>query len=264
MSDDKHKAGLEMLRSQLAVMETGVEQALQKRAQAARQLREALSASGDLLSMSMLSSLDRLAAVPVDQRGPVLQRWSAEFPADMVACGLQKVIVSGGEPLRMWDHARSMFGHAMPMSVENDPRDVLNMCAERDDCVGVFGWLSLVGALQWWPAFNEKRFHNLRIIGAWPLGDKDVPYTSILARGPLGPEVGASTLLIAHDDHHKVGKIFSDVGIEGRELGRLQTLVLFEAMECFPEDDIRLKAAKLAGLDGLRVIGALPAYSQPE
>ena len=260
MSDDNHTVSLEMLRAHLAAMESNVEQALQKRRQAARNLRAVLAANSEPLAISILSSLDGLSASDGDFKGGLLQRWAAEFPDDMDLCGLRKVSVSGSEPLRIWDQARAIFGHAVSMSFDADHREALTACIDQPGCVGVLGWMTLAGSGQWWPILNETRYHDLRIVGAWPVKGSDTPYAAIIARGPLGTEAGTSTILMAHDDHHKVSRIFSDLELDVREFGRARSLVLFEVQVRMSENDPRLKAAKLAGLDGLRVVGALPAY----
>lgn len=263
MSEDNHSISLDMLKSQLAAMENNLGEALTKRRQAARHLRDHLTHGADPVATTLLTSLNALAGMSEDEQRKALHVWPTTFPDDMAACGLNKVYVSGSEPIRIWDQARAIFGHTVSMHFDNDPREVLTNCMEQDQCVGVVGWMTLAGSGQWWPVLNESRYHDLRIVGAWPVTGQTQPYAAIIAKGPLNIDIGASTLMIAHDDHHKVERIFADFELPVYEFGRARSLVLFEIPERVRAEDPRLKAAKASGLDGLRIVGALPRYNQP-
>lgn len=263
MSEDNHSVSLDMLVSQLQTVEHTVSEALAKRRQISSRLGEILSNSADPIATSILASLDRLVYFSRQEDTAALRIWASAFPDDMAERGLEKVIVSGSEPLRIWDHARAIFGHRVHMLFDNDPREVLTQCIEHNNCVGVLGWMTLAGSGQWWPVLNESRYHDLSIIGAWPVTGNETPYAAIIAKGPISAEAGSSTIFIAHDDHHKVDKIFGEMELTVREFGRARSLVLFETTERLKADDPRIKAARASGLDGLRIVGALPRYTQP-
>ncbi len=258
MSKDNYAVSLDMLRSQLLAMENAVDEALQKRRQSARQLRELVTSDANPAAMTILTALDTLARTPEAARTNALRRWSTCFPDDMTDIGLRQVFVSGSETIRIWDQARAIFGHRVGMELQADPREVLTACQENEDCVGVLGWMTHAGSGQWWPILNETRYHSLRIIGAWPVFGEDKPSAAVIANGPIKAGVGKSTILIAHDDHHKVDRIFAEHDLPVSEFGRARSLVLFEIPAGFDEEDPRLDAARKAGLDGLRVVGALP------
>lgn len=264
MSEENHSVSLDMLKSQLATMETHLVEALSKRAQAARHLLDIVAHDANAQATAILSGLETLADLPADAQKKALKTWPASFPADMESCGLAKVYVSGSEPIRVWDQARAIFGHSVPMHFDNDPREVLTHCMDQENTVAVLGWMTLAASGQWWPVLNESRYHDLKIIGAWPVAGPDTPYAAIVGRGPIPADIGRSTILMAHDDHHKVSRIFSEFDLHVREFGRARSLVLFEIPARLSDNDTRIKAAKTAGLDGLRVVGALPDYKQTE
>ncbi|MAP95259.1 MAG: hypothetical protein CMK07_09950 [Ponticaulis sp.] len=261
MSEDKQGVSLEMLETRLNTAEANVVSALKARSVASRHLLMALQGEGNTIAMTVVSSLSRLArqAKATDQ-SQLLLRWGVEFLIDMHVSGLEQVCVSGAEPIRIFDQARSMFGHQIPMQFEKDPRDTLQSCADKDSCVGVLGWMTQAGSGQWWPMLNESKYHDLRIIGGWPIVLADAPYAAIVARGPLADTPNTRTLLMAHDDHLRLKKIFGELGLYPHELSRARSLVLFEISESMAESDPRLTAAREAGLDGLRVVGSLPAF----
>ncbi len=264
MSEDKHSVSLEMLFSQLNLIDTNMRDLLKKRHATSFQLLKLLAGDDNLTSASTLSSLQQLAILDDAAQTLSLRSWASSFTGDIAASGLEKVLVSGAEPLRIWDQARALFGHDIQMTFDADPREALTYCADHENSAVVLGWMTLAGSGQWWPVLNESKFHNLRIMGVWPVCHDKAPYAAVIGHGPLNTPVGNSTLLIAHDDHHKVSKIFGDIDLIVNEFGRARSLVLFEINERIAEGDPRLKAAKIAGLDGLRVVGALPRYNRPE
>lgn len=265
MSDDHKSVSLDMLETRLRDAENDLVSAIKKRATAGDHMRAALKGNGDAVAMGVLTGLERLLrqSARMDD-AELMLRWNVEFQVDMFNAGLQKVIVSGSEPLRIWDQARNMFGHAVPMQFDKDQRENLTLCADSEGTVGVMGWMTSAGSGQWWPILNETRYHDLRIIGAWPIFSDETPYAAIVAKGPLAELDGCRTLMIAHDDHHKVERIFAGLDLEITELSRARTLVLFEAPKSIAEDDPRLAAARTAGLDGLRVVGSLPGANPTE
>ena len=259
MSDDHKSVSLDMLETRLRDAEAELIAAIKKRAVAGEHMRVALRGQGDGVAMGVLTGLERLLRQSAKaNNSELLLRWGVEFQIDMFAAGLQKVMVSGSEPLRIWDHARSLFGHEVPMQFDKDQRENLTVCADVEGAVGVLGWMTSAGSGQWWPILNETRYHDLRIVGAWPIFSDETPYAAVVAKGPLSELDGCRTLMMAHDDHHRVQRIFASQDLAVTELSRARTLVLFEVPASVAEDDPRISAARNAGLDGLRVVGSLP------
>lgn len=259
MSDEKKSVSLDMLKTRLKSAEADLVTAMRMRARASHHYRSAVSINANTLAMTIVAGLERLnQQAQSTDISELLLRWATEFQVDAVDAGLQRVLVGGAEPLRIWDHARHIFGHQIPMSFESDQREIVTHCAEETGTVGVLGWMTQAGSGQWWPVLNESRFHDLRIVGAWPGFLNEAPYAAIIARGPVNESAGSRTLLIAHDDHHRLQKIFTEQELRVKELARARSLVLFETAVTLSEDDGRLQDARKAGLDGLRVVGSLP------
>ena len=84
------------------------------------------------------------------------------------------------------------------------------------------------------------------------------PTIALVANARLSASGHDRTYVIAHDDHHRFDRIFRDNDLVGREIGRARTLVIVELDGFIADTDTRIDAARAAGLDGLRVIGALP------
>lgn len=254
MSDENQSVSPDMLVARLMNADQSVKAALETRDAAFSHLNDLLSVKSSVLTATILSNLDFLAKNnPID-----VQNWTNTLPRDAVKVGLSKVVVSGSEPIKTWDQARALFGHMVDMTVESDPRDVLTQCIEDQNTAGVVGWITSAGSGQWWPMMNESKFHDLRITGAWPVSKDEPPLAAIIAKGPIDIQLGHSTLLIAHDDHHRVGRAFGEMDLPVHELSRARSLVLFQIPHRIEESDPRLQAAKVSGLDGLRVVGALP------
>ena len=264
MSEDNHSVSLDMLYSQLSKIDSGITELFKKRRLTKRQLTELMAGGDNVLTANILTSLQKLSTESAENGEDALEIWRSTFPTDIRQTGLKKVLVSGSESLRIWDQARALFGHDVPMSFENDPREALTLCADQPDCIVVVGWMTLAGSGQWWPVLNETRFQHLRISGVWPVSKDLPPYAAIVGHGPLNTPAGHATILIAHDDHHRVSRIFSEFDLKVFEFGRARSLVLFEIDGRLTDEDPRVKAAKVAGLDGLRVVGALPRYNRPE
>lgn len=261
MNEDNHIVSLDMLEAQLTGAEDRVSAALLKRAQAAKHLRDALRSDGDPLSMTIMSALTRIETLYDGQnQHELLVRWASEFPLDTRLFGLEHVQVSGAEPVKIWDHARAIFGHLVPMTFKTDYRDVLTHCIENTGRAGVLGWITLAGSGQWWPTLNETKYHDLRITGSWPIISKEKPYAAIVTRGPLANTVRGKSLIIAHDDLHRLDKVCAEIGLPATELSRARSLVLFETSASISESDARLKMARTAGLESMRVVGHLPHH----
>ncbi len=185
--------------------------------------------------------------------------WAASFPLTLAAQGISRISVSGPESLRTWDHARAIFGHHIKMHFEPDARESLLECVERTGTISVLGWMTQPGAGLWWPILNEGRFQSLRIVAGWPVNGELDPATAIIANGELPRATDGASLLICHDDLYRAERQFAEVGITVRELGRARSLVLFKADMPANESDPRLTRLRRAGLDGLKLVGALPA-----
>lgn len=259
MSEEKSSVSLEMLKARLTSAEADLLTALSKRTLAAQYLRNAMVGDGNLLAMTVMGCLERLADQSRSHDPAELKlRWGIEFQLEMLQVGLKRVLVSGSEPIKIFDNARSIFGLEIPMSFEADMRDTLTACAEDDHTVGVLGWMTLAGSGQWWPSLNESKYHSLRIIGGWPVFGTDAPYAAIVTKGPIAQAESDKTILIAHDDHLRLRKIMAEVELNPTEYSRARSLVLFELPTPISENDPRLKEARSLGLDGLRVVGRLP------
>ena len=258
MSEDRNRVSLDMLKARLSSAEDDVVSALQKRVTASRHLRNALSGDGHPVAMGITAALERLTEQALTRNhDELLLRWTVEFQLDMFDLGVEQVFVSGTEPLRIFDFARQMFGHNIPMHFDTDARETLSSLIDRPESVGIMGWMAHAGAGQWWPVLNETRYHSLRIVGSWPVIGADAPYAAILSRGPLEPTRSGRSLLIAHDDHHRLQRIVQGLEFNVKELARARSLVLFELDTMIEENDPRLKEGRAAGLDGLRVVGAV-------
>lgn len=261
MSEDTQGVSLDMLETRLKEAEAELVTAMKKRALASTHLRSAMNQTGSPVAMGIVAALDRFTRqAATTNHHELLLRWAVEFQVDLFEAGLEKVCVSGSEPLRIWDQARNLFGHQVPMQFDNDQRENLNRCADEPGTVGVLGWMTSAGSGQWWPTLNESRYQDLRIIGSWPVLDEAQPYAAIVARGPIAELPGCRTLLMSHDDHHRVQRIFKEMDLQVNELSRARSLVMFEVPASLPEDDARVAAARTAGLDGLRVVGSLPGH----
>ena len=265
MSDDQQRVSLDMLETRLREAERELVAAIQKRARAGAHMRTALRGQGDALAMAVMTCLERLKRQSAKlDLAELMLRWHVEFPLDMYDAGLQNVIVSGAEQHRIIEQARNMFGYAAPLQYNKDQRECLTMCMDKEGTIGFMGWVMGPGAGQWWPMLNETRYHDMRIVGSWPSFSDDTPQAALIAKGPLAELSDHRTLLIAHDDHHRLQKIFAEVELEVTEISRARTLVLFEIGFPVSESDPRLAAARNAGLEGLRVVGSLPAPNVKE
>ncbi|MAK61396.1 MAG: hypothetical protein CMK09_10485 [Ponticaulis sp.] len=263
MSEETPSVSLDMLATRLGKAEDELLVALEKRTMAAKYLRDALEGDGNPLSMAIITSLERMALQgQTGNLDELLLRWAVEFQMVMADVGLERVFVTGSEPLRIFDQARSIFGHRVPMSFEKDPRDTLTFCLEQPSTAGVLGWMTQAGSGQWWPALNESRYHDLRIIGGWPVIGGEAPLAAIVSKGPLTRTTTGHSVLMAHDDQHRLKRIFSDLELETSEFARARSLVLFKLSVSLSETDPRLTSARSAGLDGLRVVGTLPDWTE--
>lgn len=257
MTDQTDPLNVDMLRTQIAALDETMQEALARRTRLVGHLAPLIGDGANNLATVIM---DGLGEEVLSEGTHVQSGWSNAFALATQAAGLAKVMVSHSEPLRIWDSARAIFGHDVPMLHDSDPREVLSAVVEQHDTVGVLGWMPSAGSGQWWPILNESRYHTLRIIGAWPVADQEGPFSAVVANGPLSVKTGRKTIFIAHDDQHKVGRIFSEFDLTVKEFGRARSLVLFEVDERMADDDARIKGARMGGLDGLRIVGALPAY----
>jgi hypothetical protein len=108
---------------------------------------------------------------------------------------------------------------------------------------------------------NESRFQDLRILAGWPAlpsATPGMPQVAIVGRLPIEPSGDDEMLATAHDDQWTAEKMLQEVGLRAEVVTRARSLALIRIADYVAPDDRRIDLARLAGLDGLRVVGVRP------
>lgn len=179
----------------------------------------------------------------------------------LIASGLKTVYVAGGHPDKSLEGARGYFGFGAPIVVLKDVREALERSLQSSAALACVPWPEVSGGGQWWPMLNEQRFRDLVIGSAWPcLGvEADVmPRMAIVGRAQLVPSGKDEMIATVHDDRVVAEKYLADAGLEAEVTMRARSLALLRIKGFVVQDDPRIARAIQAGLDGLRIIGALP------
>ena len=251
---------LDMLQAQLDAADDAVCEAILKRRQIERTLRDARKSQGLEVGFSPALTLRQARrALRVEGLEGEAALWTSLLRGSLEERGISRVLIAGAEPVRVWDQARAFFGHNIELVQVAEPVDALDGCVEDETLAAVLPWLgSSLGSL-WWPKLNESRYRALRSVAAWPApGLSDEPLVSIVNQGDLASSGDDLTLAVAFDDTHRALKLLTDHDLTVRELGRARALVLLEIDGFVAGDDPRLLAATSAGLEGLRVVGVAP------
>ena len=200
----------------------------------------------------------RDAPAPADA---VARMWRSLCGDVAAARGLKAVYVAGGDVSLTLEAGRAYFGFGPDLQPVVGIRDALERIATIPGTLACVPWPEHAGGGQWWPMLNETRFHDLRIIAGWPAlpsAPSETPQIAIVGRLPVEPSGDDETLATAHDDHWTADKRLAEVGIRAEVVTRARSLALIRIPEFIAPDDRRIDLARLAGLDGLRVIGVRP------
>ncbi len=179
----------------------------------------------------------------------------------LVASGLEAVYVAGGHMDRSLEGARGCFGFGAPIVPLKDVREALERALQSSSALACVPWPENSGGGQWWPMLNEQRFRDLVIANGWPGldGDSDTPpRMAIVGRAKLVPSGKDEMLATVHDDRVVAEKYLAEAGLTAEVTMRARSLALLRIREFVTQDDPRIARAIQAGLDGLRIIGALP------
>ncbi len=179
----------------------------------------------------------------------------------LVASGLKAVYVAGGQMDRSLEGARGYFGFGAPITPLKDVREALEYALKSPATLACVPWPEISGAGQWWPMLNEQRFRDLVIASGWPCLDVDddaMPRMAIVGRARLVPSGRDEMIATVHDDRVVAEKYLRDAGLEAEVTMRARSLALLRIKGFVTQDDPRIATAIQAGLDGLRIVGALP------
>lgn len=185
----------------------------------------------------------------------IIDLWRTLMSANLKAQTEIEVVLAGAmDMVRLNDHVRRYFGHAIRFSKETDARAALVRAAESDRVVAAVPWPGNSGSGMWWPCLTENRYQGLSLAAALPL--RGEPEAALFARAnPTEATGGDETLAIAFDPHHRLTRALNMSQLSGRELGRASEKLLFLLDGHVTADDPRLTEAMRLGLEGLRVIG---------
>lgn len=210
--------------------------------------------------MAELRSMAAGANGDPDLRGALVRLGRAMQGEMLVASGLDAVYVAGGQIDQSVEGARGHFGFGVSVKVVTDIREALEAALRSPAALACVPWPEMAGAGQWWPMLNENRFRPLMIAGGWPSMDGDAetaPRMAIVGQAVLGPSGNDEMIATVHDDRVIAEKYLRDAGLEAEVTMRARSLALMRIKGFVPQDDPRIATAIQAGLDGLRIVGAL-------
>ncbi len=254
------------IRTEIASADAALLEAFMRRLRATRALQEAQDATDGEITANLAGDaaiLRRLiAAAPDDIPIDSIARFCRAFIGECVVFqGVKQVAYTASEEMRMVSAARGYFGYAVELVPATDWREALEMVVETRGMVACLPWPETPGSGQWWPALIENRFDNLRILAGWP----NLPGESrgqleaaLVAPQALAPSGADDTFAIGHDDIFEAPRILKEAGFEGEVVARVRSLALIRLSGFVTEDDKRLALTRAGGIDGFRVIGALP------
>jgi hypothetical protein len=191
----------------------------------------------------------------------VARMWRSLCGDVAAARGLKAVFVAGGDVSLTLEAGRGYFGFGPDLQPVVGIRDALERTSTTPGTLACIPWPEHAGGGQWWPMLNESRFHDLMIVAGWPAlpsSPSGIPQVAIVGRLPIEPSGDDETLATAHDDHWTAEKRLLEVGIKAEVVTRARSLCLIRIPEYIAPDDRRIDLARLAGLDGLRIVGVRP------
>ena len=259
----------EYIRTEIQAADEALISAFTKRFRALRALQEIRGKEDSEISADLAldaASVRRIVAatpddVPRDSIARVLRTVIGEC---VVFQGVKTVCFTAADHERMVSAARGMFGYSVNLVPAADWREALEMASEKTGVIACLPWPETPGSGQWWPALIEDRFDALRILAGWPNlpGERrTILDTAVVAKQALTPSGSDDTFAIGHDDLHEANRILREASLEGEPVARVRTLALIRLQGFVHEDDSRLAEARKGGLEGLRVVGALPRLS---
>ncbi len=190
----------------------------------------------------------------------IVELWRVLIGAEGRKLGPLDVVVGGGaDPVRMHDVARRHFGARTRIHRAQDARAALMRAVEEPNMVAVVPWPASTGAGGWWPALSESKYHRMALIAGLPLrrGEETPPDAALFAQGaPIEAAGGDVTLAMAHDQHHRVQRVLTEAGFNGREIARSEPKVLLQLEGFVAPTDVRVTTLARGGLDGFRVVGS--------
>ena len=187
--------------------------------------------------------------------------WRSLCGEAMARQGLAAVFLAGTDAVMTRDGARSYFGFAPGVIHVAEVREALERIEETPDTFACVPWPEIAGAGQWWPMLNETRFRNLAILAGWPApesGGPSAPRVAIVGKAPLELSGDDDALVTVHDDTRSAEPTLTRFGVRPNVVARARSLTLIRLHGFAAGDEARLDAARMAGLDGLRLIGVLP------
>jgi hypothetical protein len=205
--------------------------------------------------------LCREAAASGAPADAVARMWRSLCGDVAAARGLRAVYVAGGDVSLTLEAGRGYFGFGPDLQAVVSVRDALERTAATPGALACIPWPEHAGGGQWWPMLNESRFHDLVIVAGWPAlpsTPAGLPQVAIVGRLPIESSGDDEMLATAHDDHWTAERLLQEVGIKAEVVTRARSLALVRIPEYVACDDRRIDLARIAGLDGLRVIGVRP------
>lgn len=201
-----------------------------------------------------------IAAAPAPLTGELVQDvWGVLLGASAQRQRTVEVLVGGarGEQARLFDVARRHFGARAKIKDAGEPQMALSKAAENAvGAVAVTAWPAAPGVGAWWPALTERRFQDLRLVGALPISGAGEPEAALFAAGP-SDEAGADvSILLAFDPHHRLQRALADQQLVGKEVARAEPRVLVRVEGFLAGDDPRIAALTRAGLESVRLLGS--------
>jgi hypothetical protein len=232
-----------------------------------REMRDAPAPAGggigfrparEAIEMRRLCRAAAEAGAPADA---VARMWRSLCGDVAAARGLKAVYVAGGDVSLTLEAGRGYFGFGPDLQPVVGVRDALERTAVTPGTLACIPWPEHAGGGQWWPMLNESRFHDMNIVAGWPAlpsAPSGIPQVAIVGRMPIETSGDDEMLATAHDDHWTADKRLAEVGIKAEVVTRARSLALIRFSEFVAPDDRRIDLARIAGLDGLRVIGVRP------
>ena len=205
--------------------------------------------------------LCREAAVTGAPADAVARLWRSLCGDVAAARGLKAVFVAGADVSLTLACGRGYFGFGPDLQPVVGIRDALERVMTIPGTLACVPWPEHAGGGQWWPMLNESRFQDLKIVAGWPAlpgATPGLPQVAIVGRLPIEPSGDDEMLATAHDDQWTAEKLLQEVGLKAEVVTRARSFALIRIAEYVAPDDRRIDLARLAGLDGLRVVGVRP------
>jgi hypothetical protein len=198
---------------------------------------------------------------PTQAVAPVIRLWQALSAETSVnRAGTLTIGVAGPQPIKLWDHARGMFGQGANLSQRPDAREVCNGVLDGSLRYGVLDWPDGMGAGAWWTVLAEQRFSRLRIVAGAPhvAALTERPDACVVTLDAPLPSGRDDSLILALDERHQAERALQVAGLSGLVRARARAYVLLRVEGYVGENGAALGALARAGLDGVRLAGSLP------